>query len=111
MRELDFFEIVDADRIGMSFPRQKDFNEIGRDAHFLRSAISFNRMEPAAFVGGGIRLSAGNEIRVQNTLNHFREGEMTECPAHMAIGIAILKPTDQDMVEPGSRNEPQLSDS
>ncbi len=109
MGELDLFEIVDSDRIGVSFPGQEHFNKIGGDAHFLGRAITLHRMKPAVLVRGCVRLPAWHEIVIHDSLDHFREGKVAQGTADMSFRIAVLETTDQDMVEPGAGYKTELA--
>src|ERR1017187_1650799 len=110
MRQLKFFQIVDADRIVVAFARQNDFNKIGYDTklcQFERSVLGLRWHGP---VGRSFRLPAWDVICLPNTLRHFRDWKVIDTAAQVATGIAVLQTPGKNQIQRRSGNDSELAE-
>ena len=108
--QLNLFKVVDAYRIGVPFPRKEDLHEIPHDRKLHRLFPPFEIEHGNSTVRGVVRLPAGNEERIEDALRHVGKREMLECSASVPAGITILEPTRDDLGQPRSRDNAQLTD-
>ena len=109
--ELHLFEVVDADRIGVAFAREKDFDKVGGDAELDQLAGIVGGVRRRVAIGCGRGFATGNEPGTQNALGHFRKGKGGEAAAHGASGVAILETADEDLIESGAGDDAELAEA
>jgi hypothetical protein len=109
VRHLDFFEEIDADRVGMAFAGEEDLDEVGGDAQFLGREVALDRVHAGGLVARIGGAAAGDEIGVEDAAGDLREGEVLEGAADMPFGIAVLQAAREDFVEGGAGDDAQLA--
>ena len=78
MGQLDFFEIVNAYRIGVALSRKEDLHEISNDGKFHGLLLSLEIQHGKPTVGHILGFSARDKKGVKNPLRHLGEGKMFE---------------------------------
>src|ERR1700687_5221643 len=110
MRELHFLQVIDSDRMVVALAGEKDFDKMGGHAKLLKLARSVLGMRGQGLVGRSLRLSAGNVVRLPNTLGDFGNRKMIETAAHVAAGIAVLQTPGKNRIQGRSGNYAQLAE-
>ena len=108
MRNLNFFEIIDADGVGVALACQPDLDEIRDDREFQQFARAVAHRHRDALIRVGVGLAARDEVGLPDPLGHRRHREMVERATHVAAGIAILKPPRQNLIERRSGDNSEL---
>src|ERR1700722_4506243 len=109
MRNLNFFQIVDSDRIFMAFASEKDFNKIGDDTKLAQLARRVFGVHRQGFVRRARQLPAGNVEFDPRAFGHEGEGKIIEGTAHVSSWITVLQTPDENLIQSGSRNNPELA--
>ena len=109
MRGLDFFQVVDSDRMVVTFAGKKDLDKVGDGAqlHQLGRVIFAGHRQ--RLVGRVLRLAAGDEIRPPDTFGHVGKWKVVEGMPHVTAGIAVLQSPSQDLVQSCSGNDSELT--
>src|SRR5579859_3304458 len=110
MRNLYFFEVIDPDRIVMTFASEKDFNKVGQYAKLAQLARSIFDVSRQDFVGLIRQLPSGDIEFSPCAFGHRRERKMIQAAAHVSSRITVLQTPGEYLIQSGSRNNSKLAE-
>jgi hypothetical protein len=108
VRQLDLFEEIDADGMGVAFASQENLDEIGGDAQFLGREVAGHRVLAGGFIARAGTASARNKVCIENLAGDAGKGKVLQRAADMAFAVAILKTAREDLIEGGAGHDPEL---
>ena len=111
MRNLNFFQEVDAHRIAVAFAGQKHFHKIGDDAKLAQLARTIFHVRRQNFIRGVCGLACGDGIGLPHALGHAWEWKMIQAAAHVSAGIAILQAPRKNLIKSGAGNNAELAEA
>ena len=109
VRELDFLEVVDPHRTGVSLFGQEHLYEVRHNQEFQQRGPQSHPGKRSQLEGLVRRFSARNKKGVEAPLSHVGPGELGQRPADCAAGIAQLQAAHQHRVQCGSGYHAELS--
>ncbi len=110
VRRLDLLQIVDADRIVVTFAGQEDLDEIGDDTKRLPVRSRRGRgLRPGDERGVG-RFASGDVVRVPHLVGESGDREVVQGPAHVAAGVAHLQAPRQHFIECRAADHAKLAE-
>ena len=106
---LHFFEQVDPDHTRVILPGEKDLDIVGQRGQLIQEHGRVDRVGGGRLVRRVGRFAALDVVALEDGLHHFRQGQAGEGAPHVPAEVAIGEPAGQHPVDPGARNNAQLS--